>query len=185
LQQAVGLTNMMIAEFWDKQNGGFFFTKATEDDAVPRLKQTYDGAAPSGNAVAFLNLQRLARLSGEIKFEDYATKLLGAFSEEVQAGPVAHTFMLVGLDFALGPTYNVVLVGEPAEEEMQPILEWLRKNYLPNLTLSIRKPEQASIVGGYEKIGNKVTAYICRNQTCMPPTNIIEKMLEYLDIRNK
>ena len=51
-------------------------------------------------------------------FEEYATKLLGVFSEEVQAGPVSHTFMLVGLDFALGPTYNVVLVGESAEEDL-------------------------------------------------------------------
>ena len=182
LQAAVGLTKTMIAEFWDNQNSGFFFTEATTDEAVPRLKQTYDGAAPSGNAVAFLNLQRLARLSGENMFEDYATKLLGAFSEEVQAGPIAHTFMLVGLDFALGPTYNIVLVGNPDEKETQLILEAIRKNYLPNSTLSIRKPEQAPIVGGYEKIGNKVTAYICRNQTCMPPTNSIEKMLEYLEI---
>jgi len=185
LQLAVGLTKMMIAEFWDKQNGGFFFTGATADEAVPRLKQTYDGAAPSGNAVAFLNLQRLARLSGETTFEDYATKLLGAFSEEVQAGPVAHTFMLVGLDFALGPTYNVVLVGEPTEAGLLGILVALRKNYLPNLTLSIRKPEQVSIHGGYEKIEGKATAYVCRNQTCMPPINSIEKMLEYLDIAEK
>jgi len=132
-----------------------------------------------------LNLQRLARLSGENTFEDYATKLLGAFSEEVQAGPVSHTFMLVGLDFALGPAYNVVLVGEPAEGEMQMMLEALRKNYLPNLTLSIRKPEQVLIAGVYEKIGGKATAYVCRNQTCMPPTNNIKKMLEYLGIANK
>ncbi|MGE5188119.1 MAG: hypothetical protein ACM3JE_03740, partial [Betaproteobacteria bacterium] len=80
------------------------------------------------------------------------------------------------------PTYNIVLVGKPDEEETQLILEAIRKNYLPNSTLSIRKPEQAPIAGGYEKIGNKVTAYVCRNQTCMPPTNSIEKMLEYLDI---
>ena len=185
LKTAVLLTKRMIAEFWDKQNGGFFFTGATADEAVPRLKQTYDGAAPSGNAVAFLNLQRLARLSGENEFEEYATKLLEAFSEEVQAGPVAHTFVLVGLDFSLGPAYNVILVGEPTEKELQVMLGALRKNYLPNLTLSIRKPNQVSIAGSYQKIGDKATAYVCRNQTCMPPTNSIEKMLEYLDIAKK
>jgi hypothetical protein len=185
LQSAVGLTKTMISEFWDKQNGGFFFTGANADESVPRLKQAYDGAAPSGNAVVFLNLQRLARLTGENTFEDYATELLGIFSEEVQAGPIAHTFMLVGLDFALGPAYNVVLVGEHAEEGLKLMLQELRKNYLPNLTLLIRKPDQVSIPGGYEKIGDKATAYVCRNQTCMPPTNSIDKMLEYLDIANK
>jgi uncharacterized protein YyaL (SSP411 family) len=93
--------------------------------------------------------------------------------------------MLVGLDFALGLAYNVILVGEPAEAELQMMLEALRKNYLPNLTLSIRKPEQVSIAGSYEKIGGKATAYVCRNQTCMPPTNSIDKMLEYIDIAEK
>jgi uncharacterized protein len=182
LQAAVGLTKTMIAEFWDIQNGGFFFTGAKGDEAVPRLKQTYDGAAPSGNAVALLNLQRLARLSGEATFEDYAAKLLGAFSAEVKAGPVAHTFLLVGLDFALGPTYNVVLVGDSADNDMQVMLEALRKNYLLNLTVTMRKPEQAPVAAGYEKIGGKATAYVCRNQTCMPPTNNPEKMLQYLDL---
>ncbi len=64
LHEAAKFTKTMIVEFWDEKNGGFFFTAKNEDDSVPRLKQTYDGAVPSGNAVAYLNLLRLARLTG-------------------------------------------------------------------------------------------------------------------------
>jgi uncharacterized protein YyaL (SSP411 family) len=183
LQISVDLTKSMIAQFWDEKSGGFFFTDKSADDAVPRLKQTYDGAAPSGNSVALVNLLHLARLSGEASFEDYAGKLLKAFSEEVKSQPLGHTFMLLGLEFALGPTFSVVLVGDPADKDTLAMLAALRKNYLPNLTVTIRiseKVKTAKIEVGYEKIDDKTTAYVCRDQTCMPPTNKVEKMIELL-----
>ncbi len=183
LQTAVDLTKSMIAQFWDEKNGGFFFTSKNTVEEVPRLKQTYDGAIPSGNSVALHNLLRLARLSGETSFDDYATKQLKAFSNEVKSQPLGYTFMLAGLMFALGPTFNVVLVGDPADKNMVEMLGALRKNYLPNLTVTIWTPEKAkSAAPGvvYEKIEGKATAYVCRDQTCMPPTNSIEKMLELL-----
>jgi uncharacterized protein YyaL (SSP411 family) len=75
------------------------------------------------------------------------------------------------------------LVGDPAEIDTIEMLAAIRKNYLPNLTVTVCTPEKAKsalpdIV--YEKIENKTTAYVCRDQTCMPPTNKIEKMLELL-----
>jgi uncharacterized protein len=183
LQMSTDLTKTMIAQFWDTTNGGFFFTNKSADEAVPRLKQTYDGAAPSGNSVAMHNLLRLARLSGESIFEDYAGKLLKAFSEEVKDQPLGHTFMLVGLEFVLGPTFNVVLVGDKTEKDTLEMLAVIRKNYLPNLTVMLWTPENDKSTGPgivYEKIEGKSTAYVCSNQTCMPPTNRIDKMLELL-----
>ena len=183
LQACLDLTKAMIEGFWDEKAGGFFFTNKSADEAVPRIKQTYDGAVPSGNSVALLNLLRLTRLSGESSFEEYAGRILKVFSEEVRSQPLGHTFMLVGLDFALGPTFNVVLVGNPADKDTLVMLEATRKNYLPNLTVTIWTPEKAKspLPGiGYEKIEGKTTAYVCRDQTCTPPTNKVEKMLELL-----
>ena len=183
LQLSIELTKTIIEQFWDNKKGGFFLTDKTADEEVPRLKQTYDGAMPSGNSVALYNLLRLARLSGESIFEDYALRLLRAFSEEVKVQPLGRTFMLVGLEFALGPNHNVVLVGDPADKNTVNMLAALRKKYLPNLTLSLWTPEQAKAnVSGvvYEKIEGKTTAYVCRDQTCMPPTNSVEKMIELL-----
>ncbi len=172
----------MIEQFWDKEKGGFFFTTKSADDSVPMLKQTYDGAMPSGNSVALYNLLRLARISGEAIFEVYANKLLKVFSNEVNSQPLGHTFMLTGLEFALGPTFNVVLVGELSDKSTVSLLTALRKEVLPNLTITLWTPERNSTVPGvvYEKIDGKPTVYVCRDQTCMPPTNNIEKMIELL-----
>jgi len=182
---SVDLTKKMVAEFWDENSLGFFFSKKGSDPAVPRIKQTYDGAVPSGNAVAALNLLRLSILSGELSFADYGRKTLETFSEETKNSPLGHTFMLSGLDFDLGPSFNIVLVGEPSNQDTIEMLNALRKNYLPNLTIKVVNPESTiSQIPGmrYEKIDGKTTAYVCIAQTCMPPTNDVEKMLSYLEV---
>jgi uncharacterized protein YyaL (SSP411 family) len=109
-----------------------------------------------------------------------ASKISKAFSAEVRRAPTAHTFMLLGVDFALGPAYSVILVGGPHEDNTQDMLRVLRESYLPNMVISLREPSKAGL--GYEKIDGKATAYVCRDQTCMPPTNKLEKMLELLGL---
>ena len=180
LQAALELTERMISRFWDPTNGGFYFTAENAEDPLPRRKEVYDGAVPSGNSVAMLNLQRLARLTGDSAFEELASKLGKAFSGEVRRAPAAHTFMLLGVDFAVGPTFNVILVGDPHEAGTLSMLKALRGNYLPSMVISLRHPDKAGL--GYEMVEGKATAYVCRDRTCMPPTNSVEKMRELLGL---
>jgi len=180
LEKAVELTNTMISRFWDSEDGGFYSTAKDADNAVPRRKEVYDGAVPSGNSVALLNLLRLSLLGGDAKFKELASQVIRVFSEDVKRSPAAHTFMLVGVDFAVGPAYNVILVGDPQEDSMQRMLGALKTRYLPNMVVSMRPAGKAGL--GYEKIEGKATAYVCRDQTCMPPTNEPEKMLQLLSV---
>jgi uncharacterized protein YyaL (SSP411 family) len=178
LQAAVELTKTMIKRFWDKKDGGFYFAAEDAEHVLPRRKEVYDGALPSGNSVALLNLLRLSQLMGDHEQKEFASQLVRVFSEEVKRASVAHTFMLVGVDFAVGPAYNVILVGDFQEDNMKRLREALKGVYLPNVVVSMRLPDNAGL--GYEKIGGKATAYVCRDQTCMPPTNKPEKMLALL-----
>jgi uncharacterized protein YyaL (SSP411 family) len=180
LQAAVELTNTMVSRFWDGEDGGFFSTTKDAENAVPRRKAVYDGALPSGNSVALLNLLRLSLLTGDATYRELASKIVRVFSEDVKMSPVAHTFMLIGVDFAVGPAFNVILVGDLQEDSMQNMLGALKGSYIPNRVISMRPPSKAGL--GYEKIEGKTTAYVCRDQTCMPPTNKPEKMLELLGV---
>jgi uncharacterized protein YyaL (SSP411 family) len=180
LQKALELTKTMIAGFWDENDGGFYFTAKDKEHPMPRRKEVYDGALPSGNSVALLNLLRLARLTGDSAYEVLASQLVKVFSEDVTSEPAAHTFLLLGVDFAVGPAYNVVLVGDTQESSVQSMFRALRAKYLPNMVVSMRQPSAAGL--GYERIEGKATAYVCRDHTCMPPTNKTEKMLELLGL---
>jgi len=181
LKAALQLTDAMMTRFWDGANGGFFFTSKDMIDVLVRRKEVYDGALPSGNSVALLNLLRLARLSNNADYEDKAAHIIRAFAGDVKGSPAAHTFFLLGVDFSVGPAYNVILVGESNWDSTQDMIIPLRKSYLPNLVFSLKAPDTARL--GYEVLGGKTTAYVCRGQMCLPPTNEKSKMLEFLNLR--
>jgi hypothetical protein len=114
-------------------------------------------------------------------YGEMVDKTFRIFSEEAKGAPQAYTFMLSALDFALGPAYNVIVVGDLHEEGTVEMLEVLRKQYMPTMTVSLRQSSQAG--KDYEMLEDKATAYICRDKTCMPATNSIPKMLELLGIK--
>jgi uncharacterized protein YyaL (SSP411 family) len=180
LQIAVELTDNMISRFWDDRDGGFYFTTKSAERAMPRIKQVYDGALPSGNSVALLNLLRLSLLTGNAKYRELASQVIRVFSEDLKRSPTAHAFMLIGVDFAIGPAYNIIIIGSRKEDNIQSILGALKTVYLPNKGVSLRLSDKTGL--GYEKIEGKATVYVCRGQTCLPPTNEAEKMLELLDL---
>ncbi len=180
LQAASDLNKAMIERYWDGKDGGFFFTAATPESSLPRMKQVYDGAVPSGNSVALHNLLRLSRLSMDLTKEKLAKEISMVFSNEVQGSPEAYTWLLAGVDFAIGPSRSVLLVGDLKERDTEEMLEALKRQYTPNMVVLVKAPGKAGL--SYEKIEGKATAYICRDQMCLPPTNQIYKMLEQLEI---
>jgi uncharacterized protein YyaL (SSP411 family) len=183
LDAATDLAKIMVADFWDRENGGFYFSAEDAEAAVPQIKQNYDGAYPCGCSVAALDLLMLAPLSGEVGFEHIAQALLNANAGDITGYPMGRTFMLAGLDYAMGPRYSLVLVGEKDAADTQELLVAINKSYIPNLTVKLWTARAAkSALPGmvYERVNDKATAYVCQNQTCMPPTNDVDKMLEYL-----
>jgi len=188
LRQAGGLVDHMLARFWDAEAGGFFLTAEDGEPLLVRPKEVYDGAIPSGNSVAALVLLRLARLTGRMELEDRAQALFRAFSGPVAANPAAHAFVLLALDFALGPTYEIVIAGRPEAEDTLALLAALRGRFIPNKAVLLR-PEPADappIVDLAEftrpqrALDGRAAAYVCRNFVCRAPTTEPEAMLAAL-----
>ena len=179
LQAAASLTKTMVAKFWDDKNGGFYQTH--EALAMPKIKQLYDGAVPSGNSVALHVLLWLSRLTNEPTYEAMAEKMTKTFAQEIEAAPEAYTFFLSAIYFQTGPSYSVVLVGDQKEKDTVEMLNALRKQYLPTTVIQLKHPSKDGL--GYQQIEGKTTAYVCRDQMCLPPTSSIELMLKQLSTR--
>jgi len=105
--------------------------------------------------------------------------MLRIFAEEVIRSPLAHTFLLLGVDFSIGTFDSVILVGNPDEESFQNLSRILNSNYLPNVVVKYYRPKKDD--SEYKLLNNKATAYICSNRSCKPPTNSAERMLELLE----
>ena len=75
------------------ENGGFYQTQ-TSQATLPKIKQLYDGAIPSGNSVALHDLLWLSRLTNEPKYDQMAAQMTKTFAEELEGAPDAYTFFL-------------------------------------------------------------------------------------------
>ena len=191
LRDAVDLTDRMIRDFWDEEAGGFFFTPDHGEKLLARQKESFDSALPSGNSVAMLTLIRLSRLTGAVKYEAKAEELGRAFSRIAVQYPFLHTQMLAAVDFFLGPSYEVVLVGEPGEDDTRGLYRSLMDTYIPNKVVVLRAPgdpggeltELAPYTEFYTVVNGKATVYVCENFSCDLPTNDPVTMLSSLGIR--
>jgi len=188
LQRAVELNEQMLEHFWDEEGGGLYFTADDVQGLPVRSKEIYDGAIPSGNSAAILNLLRLARITGRVEWEEKASLIARAFSTRVQRGPSAHALLLCALDFGFGPSHEVVIAGESGGADTSEMLDALRGIFAPNKVVLFRPSGEgdAPITGiapFTEKqtvLGGKATAYVCQNHRCELPTNDPEKMLASL-----
>ncbi len=192
LQTAISLNSDLIKHFWDDKGGGFYFTPDDGESLIVRQKEIYDGAIPSGNSVAMLNLLRLGRMTGNSDFEEKAATIGRAFSNGVKQFPGAFTQLMVALDFAIGPSYEVVIVGNSQSEDTKAMLNTLGRQFVPNKVVLLRPTEKespdviriAEFTKNQSSLGGKATAYVCLNYVCKLPTTDISKMLELLGVKN-
>jgi uncharacterized protein YyaL (SSP411 family) len=183
LEPALGLTDRMLALFFDPA-GGFFTTRETDGALPSRIKNGYDGAMPSGNSVAVMNLLRLARLCGRNDYERAAAATLRRFYKTMLSYPPAFSMMLAGLDLLLHPGTEVVLFlpeSSPESNAMAALLASTPDDYRTTVVVKTSQPDELTqrlipLTHGRTATGNKPTAFVCRDQTCFPPVHTAEEL---------
>ena len=79
IEAALDLAGVMVEQFWDEAEGGFFYTGRDHEQLIARTKDPHDNATPSGNAMAVTALLRLAKLTGRADLRDKAEGTLRLF----------------------------------------------------------------------------------------------------------
>jgi uncharacterized protein YyaL (SSP411 family) len=178
-----------VTHFWDEGGGGFYFTPDYGETLLVRTKDVDDGALPSTNSVAMLNLLRLGRFTGDHVLEEKAGEIAHSFSKTVGQYPHAHTMLMSALSFALGPAHEVVIVGNPGADDTEEMLKALRRAYLPNKVVLLSSGEGAEILQYAAYARNmrmkkgKATAYVCKEFQCELPVTEAGVMLRLLGDR--
>jgi uncharacterized protein YyaL (SSP411 family) len=152
------------------------------------MKDDYDGAEPSGNSVALLDLLRLAHLTDRDEYRRAAVRTLDALMPKMSSQPVAVPQMLVALDYSLAPKREVVIAGDPNAEPTRALLRELRSRFLP-YTVTLLVDSDATrekliqffpAAGVMRQIDGQSTAYVCENYACQLPANELSKFAELL-----
>jgi uncharacterized protein YyaL (SSP411 family) len=191
LKKALELNEVLIKHFWDDKEGGFYFTPDDGEKLLLRQKETYDGAIPSGNSVQMLNLLHLGRMTSNPELEEKAAQTGRIYSRDVELSPSAFTQMMAAVDFGIGPSYEVVVVGATEANDTKAMLKTLQNEFSPNKVVLFiptdKDPsaifQMAPFTSRMTSIQNKATAYVCQNFTCQQPTTDIDTMLRSIGVK--
>jgi hypothetical protein len=189
LDTAIALAEKARALFEDRAAGAFFSTAGDDPSVVLRMKDDYDGAEPSGNSVAVLNLMRLAQIADRADFRESAESTLRAFASRLKSLAAGVPQMLVALNFSLSKPKQIVLAGQRDSEGMRSLLRELRRRFVPNkIVLMIDSQESRRalmrylpVVEGMGGIAGSATAYVCEDYACKLPVTSAGELAALLE----
>ena len=188
LDAALKLCGEMNRLFWDEKDGGYFFTGEDGEALLARAKEVYDGATPSGNSVAALALVRIGRMIGDPAYEKRVDALFRAFSGDVARYPSAHTQLLAAVDLAVGPAREIVIAGEPGDEETRAMLREIRRRFQPRQVVLLNAPggartlhALAPFTRAMAPVAGRPAAYVCENYACLAPVTSAAALASLLD----
>jgi uncharacterized protein YyaL (SSP411 family) len=178
LENARHLAGVLLRDFADPDQGGFFFTSRDHEQLVDRPKVLFDGSLPSGNAVAIETLLRLADLDGERELRPAAEKALRLFGIQMQKQPFGTAYLLGVLDDFLRGPIDVVIAGTRGAADTRALERAARTVHLPNATVLIADPAESAagaslpaVLRDKPTIGGAAAAYVCRGFTCSAPVS--------------
>ena len=162
------LAEVLIEQFEDRENGGFYFTSHDHEQLIQRSKAYSDDAVPSGNGIAAESLLLLGYLLAEPRYLEAAERCLKSAWSSINQAAISHCSLLDALDLFLEPPRIVILRG--TETDMANWLQPLSGRYLPH-TFVFAIPEDSGLPPSLaEKIlSDKVLAYVCEGMHCQPP----------------
>ena len=188
LQKAMQLEKILEKDFEDKKQGGFFMTAHHYESLMAREKPVYDGAEPSGNAIAVFNLLRLWHLTGEKKYQQRAKKAIQSVASSLISNPVSFSEWMQALDFYHSRVYEIVLVlPDSVKQSGDALFQEIKKWYLPNRVLvvvhdsDVKKYQELLLpLKGKKAMQGRSTAYICEEGACQLPTSDVGTLREQL-----
>jgi uncharacterized protein YyaL (SSP411 family) len=183
---AAELNEVLIQYFWDDKLGGFYFTSDDSEKLLIRQKEFYDGAIPSGNSIALLNLLRLGRFLGKTEYDAMASSLIKTFSANINSSPTAFTQFLSSVDFAFGTTMEIIIAGEMKSSDTLEKINIIRKKFLPNKVIIVKDENSgieklADFTKPYNTVNGKTAVYICQNFECKMPLTDNDEIDESLN----
>jgi len=176
IENGIALTKKMIEEFWDEDEGGFFFTGRSHERLIVRSKEWMDNATPSGNSIAAMSLLRLSLLTGDEDYRRRATTILRLMADQIRRYPSAFGFALTALDFYLASPLEVALLASDSTALFADLWRTLWSTYLPNRIIvpiagdEPRAREIVPLLKARDAPKSGVTAYVCEHYTCQAPT---------------
>ena len=176
---ALKLADEMVTHFFDP-DGGFFDTRDDHETPLIRPKDLQDNATPSGNALTATALLELAAYGNRNDWRSVAEYMLGSVQNAIMRYPTAFAQWLCAADFAVGPTHEVAILGDPGDPKTHELLKTLWKSFRPRQVTAISayppEPGSSALLKDRPLLNGQPTAYVCQGFVCLQPVNLPAEM---------
>jgi uncharacterized protein YyaL (SSP411 family) len=168
------IAELLLAQFEDRANGGFF-TSHDHERLYPRMKPGPDNATPSGNGVAAGALIALGHLAGEPRYVEAGERTVRAFAAMLAESPRSAATLVAALEDTLSPPSSVVLAGDaPMCRDWQRSLERSLRPGVRIFDLSGRDVPAALAKGPPPASG--AMGWVCKGTQCLPPVRSLAEI---------
>ncbi len=182
LQWAEQLQHKQDELFADKEHGGYFGVRETAPDILLRMKEDYDGAEPTANSIAALNLLRLAQMLNNEHFRKSADATIHAFDGQLEKTPFAMPQMLVAFDFAQSKPKQIVIAGRGDSADTRALLCELHRHFIPNKIVLMADgsagqqwlAEKLDFIKTAAPKNGQATAFVCEDYVCKLPVTDVD-----------
>jgi uncharacterized protein YyaL (SSP411 family) len=174
IKHAQILMDYTIANFYDEQEGYFYFTDSEGEALIARKKELFDNVIPASNSIMATNLYVLGKI---LDREDYATlsdRMLSQMHKILTTDVQWVTNWGALYCLRAAPTPEIVIVGENADE----IRKDLDRFFIPNKVV-LGTTDSSSLPLLQEKTdrNGKALIYVCFDKTCQLPVGTVEEAL--------
>ena len=189
LAWAVTLQEKQDQLFGDTKDGGYFDASTVDSALLTRTREGYDGAEPSPNSTAAMNLLRLAQITDRKDWLERGNKTLNTFGARLQENPEAVPALASALDYHLAVKKQILIAGDPGSPDTRELLRQVNIRFLPNKILLLadggagqrQLARWLPFVEGAHRLKDRATAYVCENYVCKLPTADPDTMGRLLD----
>ncbi|MFD3156336.1 thioredoxin domain-containing protein [Haloimpatiens sp. FM7330] len=184
LKLAVNLNEDMINLFWDESNGGFFLYGNDGEKLIVRPKEIYDGAIPSGNSAAVLDMFRLYKITGNIELENKVSKMFDTFGGRINNNPSLYTFFNMVILYNKVGGKEIVICGNKDNEIVKRMIKEVNDRFLPFTTVVLNEEREIQDLIPYirecPRGKNNVSVYMCENYACGKPITCLAEFISRL-----
>ncbi|MFN8671033.1 MAG: thioredoxin domain-containing protein [Candidatus Sericytochromatia bacterium] len=171
LEKVELLTNIVLDNFYDEKDGGFFFTSKKHESLIVRTKEITDHSIPSANTIMIKNLLNLSRITENKNYLEIVKKSFGVFSESIKRYTSGVSGLLCVLDNYLSKPIDIVVVSDNKDNKKE-ILGFINKNYYKDVIYHFileKDNKNIEITKNKTMVNNQTSIYICKNLTCEKP----------------
>lgn len=161
----------MLDWYWDPQQGGLYTTAEDGEALVVRQKDLLDNATPSANSSAAHGLMRLAALTGEMRYQHQADRILQLLGSVIEQAPGGVSNALSAIETRHRGLSELAIVGDAPDLVRVAHLLWR-----PDLVLAWGEPYDSPLWDGRTD-GH---AYLCRDHVCQAPVSTPEALYEQI-----